>query len=111
MKLNKGLLFGAAAITMVGGSVAGLGAYSMRQDVDAGETAALEPEVAATTNEANTTSGADVGVEQYRGGGHFGGHAGGHFGGHGWAGRSWGGRGWGWGHGYRRCGWFGYYCY
>ncbi len=103
MKLNKGLILAAATMTVVGGSVLGIGAYTMRQDADSDEVAALD--TTSTTEEASTSTNADLGTEQYRGGG---GHAGGgHFGGghavgHGFGGRGWGGHG---GHGWAGRGW------
>jgi hypothetical protein len=136
MKLNKGLVLGAAAMTLVGGSVLAAGAISWSQEAETDEVGSLDSANLVGAEQATAGSTTDEGVEQYRavgghaggghvgggahfgGGGHFGGGhvGGGRFGGHGW-GRSfgWGGRGWGRGWGYRggRWGYWGpsYYGY
>jgi hypothetical protein len=112
MKLYKGLLIGAAAMTMVGGAVLTVGANQWQDDAEAAEAA----EVSTTTQQpgidkTTSSSNADVGVEQYWRGGHGWGY------GRGYGGRYWGvgGRSWGRGYGYRygRWGYWGprYYGY
>jgi hypothetical protein len=130
MKLNKSLVFGAAAMVAVG--AIGTVAYGFT-DAANGEVAELDQSAeqgveqngVENGNDATDTTN-DVGTEQYRGGGHVGGgghaggghfgggahagrggfgHAGGHFGGgRGWGGRGWGGHGWG-GRGWGGRGW------
>ncbi len=112
MKLNRGLVYAAAAVTVVGGSVLALGAHTWNEEVQAEEVAANAQIAGFVKDGADAKSTADVGTENYfRGGRGWGG------GGRGWGGRGigWGGRSWGRGWGYRggRWGYWGpsYYGY
>jgi hypothetical protein len=122
MKLNRGLVFAAAAVMVVGASAVVVGcnrADASEQD----DAVAMADQVGSESADESQDA---LGVEQYRGGGSHGGgshggasHAGGGahggrggavhgggrgFGGRGYGGRGYGGRGWG-GRGYGGRGW------
>jgi hypothetical protein len=106
--MKRGILYAAAAMTVVGGSVLALGAHTWNEEM-AAEEVAMNAQSQGVDKDVASGSSANAGTENYWGRGGWGGRG---YGGRGWG---WGGRGWGRGYGYRggRWGYWGpsYYGY